>query len=47
MNKKWLKHLQSKDTNRITKQAIKYKPKLATICTGNGQKQTIKTSITT
>ena len=31
------------DTNRLPKQALKFKPKLATTCTEDGHKQTIKT----
>jgi len=42
--KKWLQHVQRMDTNRLPKQALKYKPKVAKTCTEDGQKQTIKTS---
>jgi len=31
--KNWLQHVQRKDTNRLQKQALKYKPKMATTCT--------------
>ena len=46
MNQKWLKHVQRMDTNRLPKQALQYKPKVATTCTDNGHKQTTKTSTT-
>jgi len=44
--KKWLQHVQGMDTNRLPKQALQYKPKLATTCTEDGHKQTTKTSTT-
>jgi len=34
------------DTNRLPKQALQYKPKVATTCTEDGHKQTTKTSTT-
>jgi len=33
---KWLQHVQSMDTNRLPKQALQYKPEVATMCTENG-----------
>ena len=30
INEKWLKHVQKMDTNRLPKQELKYKPKVAT-----------------
>ena len=45
INEKWLQHVQRMDTNRLPKQAIQYKPKVAT-CTEDGHEQTIKTSTT-
>ena len=44
INQKWLQHVQRMDTNRIPKQALQYKPKVATTCTEDGHKQTTKTS---
>ena len=44
--KKWLQHVQRMDTNRLSKQALQYKPKVATTCTEDGNKQTTKTSTT-
>ena len=44
---KWLKHVQRMDTNRLPKQALQYKQKVATTCTEDGHKQTTKTSTTT
>ena len=44
--KKWLQHVQRMDTNRLPKQALKYKPKVATSHTEDGHKQTTKTSTT-
>jgi len=46
INQKWLQHVQWMDTNRLPKQTLEYKPKLATICTEDGHKQTTKTSTT-
>jgi len=43
---KWLQHVQRMDTNRLPNQALQYKPKVATTCTEDGHKQTIKTSTT-
>ena len=43
---KWLQHVQRMDTNRLPKQALQYKPKVATTCTEDGHKQTTKTSTT-
>jgi len=45
-NKKWLQHVERMDTNRLTKQALQYKPNMATTFTEDGHKQTIKTSTT-
>ena len=42
---KWLQHVQRMDTNRLTKQALQYKPKVATACTEDGHKQTTKTTL--
>jgi len=44
INRKWLQHVQRMDTNRLPKQALRYKPKLATTCTEDGHRQTTKTS---
>jgi len=44
--KKWLQHVQKMDTKKLPKQALQYKPKVATTCTENGHKQTTKTSTT-
>jgi len=33
INQKWLRHVQRMDTNRLPKQALQYKPKVATTCT--------------
>ena len=44
--KKWLQHVHRMDTNRLPKQALQYKPKVATTCTEDGHKQTTKTSTT-
>ena len=41
---KWLQHVQRMDTNRLPKQALQYKPKVATTFTEDGHKQTTKTS---
>ena len=46
INQKWLQYVQRMDTNRLPKQALQYKPKLATTCTEDGHKQTTKTSTT-
>ena len=46
INQKLLQHVQKMDTNRLPKQALQYKPKVATTCTENGHKQTTKTSTT-
>ena len=46
INQKWLQHVQSLDTNRLPKQALQYKPKVATTYTEDGHKQTTKTSTT-
>jgi len=43
---KWLQHVQRMDTNRLPKQALQYKLKVATTCTEDGHKQTTKTSTT-
>ena len=43
---KWLQHVQRMDTDRLPKQALQYKPKVATTCTEDGHKQTTKTSTT-
>ena len=43
---KWLQHVQRMDTNRLPKQALQYKPEVATTCTEDGHKQTTKTSTT-
>jgi len=44
--KKRLQHVQRMDTKRLPKQALQYKPKVATTCTEDGHKQTTKTSTT-
>jgi len=46
INQKWLQLVQRMDTNRLPKQALKFKPKLATTCTEDGYKQTTKTNTT-
>ena len=46
INQKWLQHVQRMDTNRLPKQALQYKPKVATTCTDDGHKQTTKPSTT-
>ena len=46
INQKWLQHVQRMDTNGLPKQALQYKPKVATTCTEDGHKQTTKTSTT-
>ena len=33
INQTWLQHVQRMDTNRLPKQAVQYKPKVATTCT--------------
>ena len=43
---KWLQHVQRVDTNRLPKQVLQYKPKVATTYTEDGHKQTTKTSTT-
>jgi len=45
INQKRLQHVQRMDTNRLPKQALQYKPKMATTYTENGHKQTIKTAL--
>ena len=45
INQKWLQHVQRINT-QTTKQTLQYKPKVATKCTQDGHKQTIKTSTT-
>ena len=44
INQKWLQHIQRMDTNRLPKQTLQYKPKVATTCTEDGHKQTTKTN---
>jgi len=44
--KKWLQDVQRMDTNRLPKQALQYKPIVATTCTEDGHKQITKTSTT-
>ena len=44
--KKWLQHVQRMDTDRLPKQALQYKPKVATTCAEDGHEQTTKTSTT-
>jgi len=46
INQKWLKHVQRMDTNRLPKQEVQYKPKVAKTCTEDGHKQTTKTNTT-
>ena len=46
MNKKWLKHAQRMDTNRLPKHTLQYEPKVAKTCTEDGNKQTTKTQTT-
>ena len=43
INQKWLHYVQRMDTNGLTKQALQYKPKVATTRTDFGYKQTTKT----
>ena len=38
INRKWLQHVQRMDTNRLTKQALKYKTKVATTFTEDGHR---------
>ena len=45
INQKWLQHVQRMDTNRLPKQALQYKPKVATTCTEDGHKQTTKRTL--
>ena len=40
----WLQHVQRMDTKRLPKQALQYKPKVATTCTEDGHKQNTETS---
>jgi len=46
INQIWLQHVQRMDTNRLPKQALQYKPKVATTCTDDEHKQTTKISTT-
>jgi len=46
MNQIWLQHVQRMGTDRLPKEALKYKPKVATTYTEDGHKQTTKTSTT-
>ena len=46
INQKWLQHVQRMDTNRLPKEALQYKPKVATTCTEDGHKETTKRSAT-
>jgi len=46
INQKWLQHVQTMGTDRLPKQALQYKPKVATTCTEDGHRQTTKTSST-
>ena len=46
INRKWLQCVQRMDTDRLPKQALQYKPKVATTRTEDGHKQTTKTSTT-
>jgi RNase adaptor protein for sRNA GlmZ degradation len=39
---KWLQHVQRMDTDRLPKQALRYRPKVATTCTEGGHRQTAK-----
>jgi len=39
INQKWLQHVQRMDTNRLSKQTLQYKPKVATTCTEDGHRQ--------
>jgi len=45
INQKLLQHVQRMDTNRLPKQALQYKPNLATTFIGNGHKQTTKQAL--
>ena len=38
INQKLLQHVQRMDTNRLPKQALQYKPKVATTCTEDGHR---------
>ena len=38
----WSNYVQSIDTNRLLKQALQYKSKVAATCTGEGHKETTK-----
>jgi len=42
----WLQYVQRMDTNRLPKQALQYKPNMATTCTEDGQKHTNKSCTT-
>ena len=44
-NQKWLQHVHRMDKNRLPKQALLYKPKVATTCTQDGHKQTTKQAL--
>jgi len=46
INQRWLQHVQRMDTNRLSKPALQYEPKVATTGTEDGHKQTTKTSTT-
>jgi len=35
----WLQYVQIMETKRLTKQALKYKPQMATICTEDAHKE--------
>jgi hypothetical protein len=39
---KWLQHVQRMGTDRLPKQALRYRPKVATTCTADGHRQTTK-----
>ena len=38
LNRKWLQHVQMMDTNRLSKQALQYKPKVATTRSEDGHR---------
>ena len=46
INQKWVQHVERTDTDRLPKQPLQYKPKVATTCTEDGHRQATKTSST-
>ena len=45
INQIWLQHVQRMDTNRLPKQALQYKPKVATTYTENGHNRLPKQAL--